>query len=84
LPPELYERHKQGFEVPLLKWFRSGLRSLIENDLLASERIRGQGLFNPDYVEALKRKLFSSSPGEAVAQIWGLLVFQYWHKKYIE
>ncbi len=84
LPPELYERHKQGFEVPLLKWFRNGLRSLIENDLLASERIRGQGLFNPAYVETLKRKLFSSSPGEAVAQIWGLLVFQYWHRKYLE
>jgi len=84
LPPELYERHKQGFEVPLLKWLRNELKPLIENELLAPERIRSQGLFNPDYVEALRKKLFSSSPGEAVAQIWGLLVFQYWHRKYLE
>lgn len=84
LPPELYKRNKQGFEVPLLKWFRSELRDMIEKELLASERIRSQGIFSPAYVQALKRKLFSSSPGEAAAQIWGLLVFQYWHRKYLE
>ncbi len=84
LPPELYKRNKQGFEVPLLKWFRGELRTMIDKELLGSERIRSQGLFNHDYAEALKKKLFSSSPGEAVAQIWGLLVFQYWHRKYLE
>jgi len=84
LPPELYKRNKQGFEVPLMKWFKGELKPLIEKELLGSERIRSQGLFNHDYVEALKKRLFSSSPGEAAAQIWGLLVFQYWHRKYIE
>jgi len=84
LPPELLKRKKQGFEVPLLKWFRGDLKNIILNDLLAEDRIKSQGIFNPQYVEALKKQLFSSSPVEAVAQIWGLLVFQYWHKKYIE
>ncbi len=84
LPPELFKRKKQGFEVPLLKWFRKDLKEIIVNDLLAEERINNQGIFNPQYIEALKKKLFSSSPVEAVAQIWGLLIFQYWHKKYLE
>lgn len=84
LPHELYKRNKQGFEVPLLKWFRNELRPMIDNELLGTERIRSQGLFNHTYVETLKKKLFSQSPGEAVAQIWGLLVFQYWHRKYLE
>jgi asparagine synthase (glutamine-hydrolysing) len=35
LPEELYNRGKQGFEVPLLKWFRTGLNDLNFNDLLA-------------------------------------------------
>jgi asparagine synthase (glutamine-hydrolysing) len=84
LPPELYKRNKQGFEVPLLKWFKGELRPMIEKDLLSTDRIQGQGLFSHEYVDRLKRKLFSSSPGDAVAQVWGLLVFQYWHKKYME
>lgn len=84
LPPELFKRKKQGFEVPLLKWFRGDLKNKIANELLSEERVRSQGIFNAQYVEALKQKLFSSSPVEAVAQIWGLMVFQHWHKKYIE
>lgn len=84
LPPELLKRKKQGFEVPLLKWFRGDLKNLITSELLETSRIRNQGIFNAEYVEGLKRKLFSSSPVEAVAQVWGLLVFQYWHRKHLE
>jgi len=31
LPSELYNRPKKGFEVPLLQWFRTELRGLIED-----------------------------------------------------
>ena len=34
LPDELYNRKKQGFEVPLLKWFKTDLKSMITDDLL--------------------------------------------------
>ncbi len=84
LPPELFKRKKHGFEVPLLKWFRGDLKNIITNDLLSEERVKSQGIFNSNYIEALKKKLFTSSPVESVAQIWGLIVFQYWYKKYIE
>ncbi|HXH18033.1 MAG TPA: asparagine synthase (glutamine-hydrolyzing) [Chitinophagales bacterium] len=84
LPAELYHRGKQGFEVPLLKWFKNGLRKMIDEELLGKERIQNQGLFSTACVEGVKKKLFSNSPGESVAQIWGLLVFQYWHRKYLE
>jgi asparagine synthase (glutamine-hydrolysing) len=30
LPDELYTRNKQGFEVPLLTWFRTELKSTID------------------------------------------------------
>ncbi len=84
LPAELYKRPKKGFEVPLLKWFNNELKSLICDDLLSATKIQNQQIFNPAYVEMLKKRLFSSSPGEAVAQVWGLIVFQHWYKKYIE
>jgi asparagine synthase (glutamine-hydrolysing) len=83
LPKELYNRPKQGFEVPLLKWFRNELQSLINNDLLKDEFIAQQGIFDVDTVRELKEKLFSGNPEDVHARIWGLLVFQYWWKKYM-
>jgi len=83
LPDELVKRDKQGFEVPLLKWFRSELKTLINDELLADHFIREQGIFNPEAISNLKLKLFSNSPGEVVAQVWGLIVFQYWWKKHM-
>lgn len=82
LPDELYHRPKHGFEVPLLKWFRGDLRSLIEDDLLNDEFVAQQGVFRLSEVQQLKKQLFSNNPGESHARIWGLIVFQYWWKKY--
>lgn len=82
LPAKLYSRPKHGFEVPLLKWFRKDLRSLIEDDLLSKQFVEDQGIFDSNETELLKRKLFSNSPGDIHARIWGMIVFQWWWKKY--
>lgn len=82
LPAELYNRPKKGFEVPLLKWFRNEMKSLIVDDLLSKKLIEEQGIFNYEEVEKLKKQLFSSNPGDIHARIWGLIVFQWWWKKY--
>lgn len=83
LPRELYRRPKHGFEVPLLKWFRNELRSLIENDLLAENFINNQRVFDYAGIRALKEQLFSKNPGDVHARIWALVVFQSWWKKYL-
>ena len=83
LPEELYHRGKQGFEVPLLKWFKTELKSMITDDLLSDKFIEEQKIFNVEAIKKLKLKLFSNNPDDAVAQVWGLIVFQYWWKKYI-
>ncbi|WP_375416566.1 asparagine synthase (glutamine-hydrolyzing) [uncultured Hymenobacter sp.] len=83
LPEELYNRPKHGFEVPLLKWFRGELRPLIEDDLLADDFIAAQGIFAVEEVRKLKQQLFSRSPGDVHARIWGLIVFQYWWKQWM-
>jgi asparagine synthase (glutamine-hydrolysing) len=83
LPAELLNRGKQGFEVPLLKWFRTELKSMIMDDLLSEQFITEQAIFNPAAIQELKKKLFSSSPGDAVEKVWALIVFQYWWKKHL-
>ncbi|MBL6447335.1 asparagine synthase (glutamine-hydrolyzing) [Fulvivirga sp. 29W222] len=82
LPQELYNRPKKGFEVPLLKWFRREMKSMINDDLLRDDFIEEQGIFNVAETRKLKRKLFSSNPGDVHARIWGLIVFQWWWKRH--
>ena len=83
LPEEIYNRPKHGFEVPLLKWFQTELKSTITDDLLEDNFIKEQGIFNVGATKTLKHKLFSKNPGDSHATIWALIVFQNWWKKYI-
>jgi asparagine synthase (glutamine-hydrolysing) len=83
LPRQLYNRPKKGFEVPLLKWFRNEMKSLITEDLLSEKFIVNQGVFEYTEIDKLKRQLFSSNPGDIHARIWGLIVFQWWWRKYM-
>jgi asparagine synthase (glutamine-hydrolysing) len=82
LPQEIFHRGKKGFEVPLLKWFKTDLKSLIVDDLLSEKLIEEQQIFNYNYIQSLIKKLFSSNPGDTVAKVWALIVFQTWYKKY--
>ena len=82
LPPELYNRPKRGFEVPLLQWFKTDLKEAIFHDYLDSERIQAEGIFEPSSIELIKKKLLSNNPGDVHAQIWALIVFQNWLQKY--
>ncbi len=83
LPEELYNRPKQGFEIPLLDWFRKELWGMINDDLLSRSFVEAQGIFNPAATEALKAKLRSNNPEDSHATIWALIVFQHWWKKYL-
>ncbi len=83
LPAELYTRRKQGFEVPLLKWFRNELRSVLENDYLHRDFLIQQNIFQPEAVRSLKKQLFSHNPADSPARIWALIVFQHWWKKWM-
>ena len=83
LPRQLYNRPKKGFEVPLLKWFRNEMKSIITDDLLSEKFIVNQGVFDYTEIDKLKRQLFSSNPGDIHARIWGLIVFQWWWRKYM-
>lgn len=84
LPIEVITRKKQGFEVPLLKWFKTELRDSIESLWLNDDFIERQAIFDGQQIKALKKQLYSSNPQDTVAQTWGLIAFQHWYKKNIE
>jgi len=83
LPNELYNRPKKGFEVPLLQWFRTDLKDKILNDWLSDDYIKEQGVFDLQTIQNLKLQLFSNNPGDVHAQVWALIVFQNFWRKYM-
>ncbi len=83
LPAELYNRPKKGFEVPLLQWFRTDLKDRILNDWLSDKFIIEQNVFHLNKIQQLKAQLFSNNPGDVHAQIWSLIIFQNFWKKYM-
>jgi asparagine synthase (glutamine-hydrolysing) len=83
LPARVLHKPKHGFEVPLMKWFRTDLESLIADDLLSDRFVSEQGVFDSASIGALKNRLFSTRPGDIGPLVWALVVFQYWWKKYM-
>jgi asparagine synthase (glutamine-hydrolysing) len=82
LPPELYTRPKQGFEVPLLGWFQNELKVKLDEMVFNKSRIEAQGIFDWEEIKRIKQKLYSLDPGDVHIQIWSLLVFQRWYDGY--
>jgi asparagine synthase (glutamine-hydrolysing) len=81
LPESVLRKRKHGFEVPLMQWFRSHLRTLIRDDLLSRDFVEEQGIFDADEIRALVDRLYSERPGDIAPQVWSLVVFQYWWKR---
>jgi asparagine synthase (glutamine-hydrolysing) len=84
LPSELYQRSKHGFEVPLMRWFKTELKQELLSDYLNDDFIQHQGIFKPTEIVKLKERLFSKNPGDIQAHLWALLVFQHWWRKYMD
>jgi asparagine synthase (glutamine-hydrolysing) len=82
LPEMVYNRPKHGFEVPMLAWLQHECKDKIER-YLSSSFIEEQKIFNYAEIEKEKNRLFSTSPGEAHARIWCLLLFQIWWERYL-
>src|SRR5216683_2253125 len=82
VPPFVWRRGKKGFGVPFAKWLKSELRPLAR-DLLAPERLRCGGLFNPEYVAQLQDE-HERGVANHRKLLWTLLSFELWRESFIE
>lgn len=76
VPPELIERPKKGFSIPLDRWLRGALKEWAE-PLLSEQRLRREGFFYPDQI----RKAWDehqSGKRDHSSKLWGVLMFQSW------
>ncbi|MGV3632421.1 MAG: asparagine synthase (glutamine-hydrolyzing) [Bacteroidota bacterium] len=80
LPDEIFDRAKQGFEVPVNAWIRTSWKELIPELWFDAGFLREQNIFRPSAVQSLKARFFNKS-GTASQEMWAYLVFQNWYQK---
>ncbi len=79
VPPELVERPKMGFSIPLAAWLRQELRPWAES-LLTRERL-ADGIFAADEVRRLWEEHQTRRANRANV-LWNILMFQAWKAHY--
>jgi asparagine synthase (glutamine-hydrolysing) len=81
LPDSVINRPKQGFGVPLGRWFRGSLGGFLREHLL-SERSRARKFFNMSYIENLIVLHERGRPLDL--QLWTLVSFELWCRRFID
>jgi asparagine synthase (glutamine-hydrolysing) len=82
VPRTLLDRPKQGFAVPLARWFRGELREAF-GDILGSALARQRGYFDAAFVDRILAEHLSGQRDHS-ARLWMLLVFEIWHRQYVD
>src|SRR5207247_4573175 len=81
LPDQIIDRPKQGFAVPLARWFRGDL-STYARDLLLSDTCRQRGIFDVRYIERL---LDLNARGRDLdLHLWTILSFEMWCRRFLD
>ena len=84
LPPEILARGKQGFAVPLARWFGGRFDDFVA-DTLSPEAVRRRGIFDPDGVANLiGRAAVPGADPRAARLLWAVLVFELWAREYLD
>ena len=82
IPDEIINRPKQGFGVPMQKWFREDLREMVI-DTLTDSRTRQRGYFNQRAVSAILREHLSGRRDNS-RHLWSLLMLELWHRAFVD
>jgi asparagine synthase (glutamine-hydrolysing) len=80
LPPEVLNRPKMGFGVPVGEWFRNELRELLRERLTAPDSLCSR-MFRPEW---LHRELQAHLSGRKnlAHPLWALLMLELWRERW--
>jgi asparagine synthase (glutamine-hydrolysing) len=77
LPPEILKRRKQGFAVPLNRWFREELRDLAHETLLGSD----DGILNSTFLKTIWNQ-HQRGTYDRSAHLWAVLMYRKWKETF--
>jgi len=82
LPREVLEKPKQGFAVPLGRWFRGPLAELAA-DLFASRRFKDRGLIRPEAAEGYLRAHLAHEADHGEV-LWSIVSLELWARRFLD
>jgi asparagine synthase (glutamine-hydrolysing) len=82
IPDEIINRPKQGFDVPIRRWFNHELREMLD-DTLNDRRARERGDFDHRAVMAILDE-HRRGVRDHARQLWSLLVLELWRRAFID
>jgi asparagine synthase (glutamine-hydrolysing) len=82
LPEQILGRRKEGFSIPIKNWLRRELQPLMRT-LLAPERIRARGLFEPAEVARLMDAHVAGRENHAHT-LFPLMVLERWAEEHLQ
>jgi len=77
VPPELTDRPKSGFGIPLDRWLRGPLRDWAES-LLDENRLKNEAFFNPQLIRDYWNHHLAGNC-DLQYHLWDVLMFQAWY-----
>ena len=82
LPDHILDRPKQGFGVPIDRWFREDCREFLR-EVLLSPRCVQRGYFRP---EVVRRMIDDHQHGKEdyAYRLYALLMLELWHREYAD
>jgi len=82
LPPEITNRPKQGFSVPIDSWFKGSMFN-VAADILLSNSFNNRGYFKRQTIEKM---LYDQRNNQGVysKEIWSLMFFEIWCQKFVD
>jgi asparagine synthase (glutamine-hydrolysing) len=82
LPNQILNRKKKGFGMPIAKWMRAELKPYVISNL-SKDTLDEIGLFNVDYVQQILMDHMAGNKDNR-KQIWTLLMFVLWWKRWFK
>ena len=82
VPKEMMERPKMGFGVPVFDWLRNDLRYYAD-EYLSDAAFEKHGLFKKEAVQHIMINFYKGDRNYN-SLFWYLLMFQMWHKRWME
>ncbi|MCP3413830.1 asparagine synthase (glutamine-hydrolyzing) [Bradyrhizobium brasilense] len=82
LPTDILYRRKAGFNLPLGKWLRTGLKDMVY-DLLSPASVARRGYFRPDVVSTMVDRHMKG--GDDIGnRLFVLLMLELWHRQVLD
>ncbi len=82
VPPSVIDRKKQGFAIPIARWFSNEWNDRAD-DLILGQRARERGIFEPAMIDRLWREHHRGRRDQSHL-LWCLMILEMWHRLYVD